>query len=320
MKLFLSILIFSYAFTLADIERKQKIVDMVNNLKTTWKAKVYNREFSHLIGTWKETPETELPEKTTFKTPNEDLPESYDLRDIYPQCETVKEIRDQSRCGACWAFGATETMSDRICIHSKGQLQTRVSALHLLSCCKNCGHGCFGGYNSFAFNFWKNEGIPSGGLYGDTNSCKPYFLPPCEDHMHKCTDYEDTPACENKCIDGYPKTLDEDKTYAESVYCVKGEQNMMKEIYENGSVETNFVIYEDFVYFETGVYQHITGKYVGIHAVKVLGWGVTEDGTKYWLLANSWGENWGDKGFFKMIRGKNDCGIESAADTGIPNL
>ena len=157
MKLFLSILIFSYAFTLADIERKQKIVDMVNNLKTTWKAKVYNREFSHLIGTWKETPETELPEKTTFKTPNEDLPESYDLRDIYPQCETVKEIRDQSRCGACWAFGATETMSDRICIHSKGQLQTRVSALHLLSCCKNCGHGCFGGYNSFAFNFWKNE-------------------------------------------------------------------------------------------------------------------------------------------------------------------
>ena len=232
----------------------------------------------------------------------------------------MKEIRDQSRCGACWAFGATETMSDRICIHSKGQLQTRVSALHLLSCCKNCGHGCFGGYNSFAFNFWKNEGIPSGGLYGDTNSCKPYFLPPCEDHMHKCTDYEDTPACENKCIDGYPKTLDEDKTYAESVYCVKGEQNMMKEIYENGSVETNFVIYEDFVYFETGVYQHITGKYVGIHAVKVLGWGVTEDGIKYWFLANSWGENWGDKGFFKMIRGKNDCGIESAADTGIPNL
>ena len=45
MKLFLSILIFSYAFTLADIERKQKIVDMVNNLKTTWKAKVYNRDF-----------------------------------------------------------------------------------------------------------------------------------------------------------------------------------------------------------------------------------------------------------------------------------
>ena len=45
MKLFLSILILSYAFTLVDIERKQKIVDMVNNLKTTWKTKVYNRDF-----------------------------------------------------------------------------------------------------------------------------------------------------------------------------------------------------------------------------------------------------------------------------------
>ena len=131
MKIFLIILILSYTFTLVDIERKQKIVDMINNLKTTWKAKVYNRDYSNLIGTWKETPESELPEKTTFKTSNGALPESYDIREIYPQCETVKEIRDQSKCGACWAFGATETMSDRICIHSKGQLQTRVSALHL---------------------------------------------------------------------------------------------------------------------------------------------------------------------------------------------
>jgi len=320
MKLFLCIVLISYTFTLVDYERKQKIVDMVNNLKTTWKAKIYDRTFDHLIGTLKETPETELPEKTNFKTSNNELPESYDLRDVYPQCETMKEIRDQSKCGACWAFGATETMSDRLCIHSKGQLQTRVSALHLISCCTSCGNGCFGGLNSFAFRFWKESGIPSGGLYGDTTTCKPYFLPPCEDHMHKCEDYEDTPPCENKCIDGYPKTLEEDKTYASSVYSVKGEENMMKEIYENGPIETTFVIYQDFENYATGVYQHVTGGYLGIHAVKVLGWGVTEDGIKYWLLANSWGENWGEKGFFKIIRGKNDCGIESAADTGIPKL
>ncbi|CAH1376875.1 unnamed protein product, partial [Tenebrio molitor] len=38
----------------------------------------------------------------------------------------------------------------------------------------------------------------------------------------------------------------------------------------------------------TSVYQHVTGTYAGRHAVKILGWG-TEDGTPYWLVANSWG-------------------------------
>ena len=42
-------------------------------------------------------------------------------------------------------------------------------------------------------------------------------------------------------------------------------------------------------------YQHLTGKYLGGHAVKVIGWG-EENGTPYWLVANSWNEDWGEKG------------------------
>ena len=49
-----------------------------------------------------------------------------------------------------------------------------------------------------------------------------------------------------------------------------------------------------FVYF-TGVYQHTTGDYKGGHAVKMIGWG-SEDGVDYWLAANSWNTDWGDKG------------------------
>ena len=41
-----------------------------------------------------------------------------------------------------------------------------------------------------------------------------------------------------------------------------------------------------------------------------MGYGV-EDGVKYWLLANSWNENWGDKGYFKVLRGENHISIES---------
>ena len=44
-----------------------------------------------------------------------------------------------------------------------------------------------------------------------------------------------------------------------------------------------------------GVYKHETGGFLGGHAIKILGWG-TEDGSPYWLVANSWNEDWGDKG------------------------
>nr|1SP4_A Chain A, Cathepsin B [Bos taurus] len=48
------------------------------------------------------------------------LPESFDAREQWPNCPTIKEIRDQGSCGSCWAFGAVEAISDRICIHSNG--------------------------------------------------------------------------------------------------------------------------------------------------------------------------------------------------------
>lgn len=55
---------------------------------------------------------------------------------------------------------------------------------------------------------------------------------------------------------------------------------------------------------------------MGGHAVKILGWGV-EEGTPYWLCANSWNSDWGDKGFFKILRGENECGIETGIVAGL---
>lgn len=73
------------------------------------------------------------------------LPESFDAREQWGSiCPSVKQVRDQSSCGSCWAFGAVEAMSDRICIASKGKLQPTLSARDLLSCCKACGFGCNG--------------------------------------------------------------------------------------------------------------------------------------------------------------------------------
>lgn len=45
----------------------------------------------------------------------------------------------------------------------------------------------------------------------------------------------------------------------------------------------------------SGVYQHVSGEEVGGHAIRILGWG-EENGTPYWLAANSWNTDWGENG------------------------
>jgi len=87
----------------------------------------------------------------------------------------------------------------------------------------------------------------------------------------------------------------------------------------NGPVEIAFDVYEDFLTYKSGVYIHTDGSMLGGHAVKMLGWG-TENGVDYWLLANSWNEDWGDNGFFKIRRGTDECGVESDVVAGTPKL
>lgn len=57
---------------------------------------------------------------------------------------------------------------------------------------------------------------------------------------------------------------------------------------------------------------------LGGHAVKILGWG-EDSGVPYWLVANSWSPHWGEKGFFRIKRGVNECGIETSPAAGLPS-
>jgi len=74
-------------------------------------------------------------------------------------------------------------------------------------------------------------------------------------------------------------------------------------------METGFTVYEDFMNYQSGIYHHTTGKQLGGHAVKIIGWGV-ESGVNYWIVANSWGTTWGMEGFFNIKEG--DSGIDSS--------
>ena len=70
-----------------------------------------------------------------------DIPDSFDSRENWPECPTLKEIRDQGNCGSCWAISAVEAMSDRICIASQGKDNSHLSTEDLIACCHTCGFG-----------------------------------------------------------------------------------------------------------------------------------------------------------------------------------
>ncbi|XP_051831936.1 cathepsin B isoform X2 [Antechinus flavipes] len=183
--------------------------------------------------------------------------------------------------------------------------------------------GCNGGYPAGAWKYWIKKGLVSGGLYDSHVGCRPYSIPPCEHHVNgsrpACSgEGGDTPKCNKKCEAGYSPDYKDDKHYGSTAYNVpSSEKEIMAEIYKNGPVEGAFIVYADFLQYKSGVYQHVTGDMLGGHAIRVLGWGV-ENGIPYWLAANSWNTDWGDNGFFKILRGKDHCGIESEMVAGIP--
>lgn len=103
------------------------------------------------------------------------------------------------------------------------------------------------------------------------------------------------------------------------------ESSIMKDIMKWGPMLTSFTVYADFYDFvptnEGAIYKHSPdSNIVGGHAVVISGWGKESDGTPYWWIKNSWGPDFGINGYFKMLRGSDECGIESNVIGLIPNF
>lgn len=102
------------------------------------------------------------------------VPAAFDAREQWPQCRGVIEtVRDQGRCGSCWAFGAAEAMSDRECIHN-GRVH-HYSTQELTACANDtramCG-GCTGGLPWCAWKYWTVYGLVA-------EDCAPYNVSVC---------------------------------------------------------------------------------------------------------------------------------------------
>lgn len=305
-----------------------EMIHYVNKISETWKADKHKfqswslKSVKRLMGVpLNRLKPIRLPQLIHEVDPKS-IPDTFDARTQWPNCPTIQEVRDQGSCGSCWAFGAVEAMSDRICINSKGSNNFHLSAEDMVSCCTSCGFGCEGGYPEAAWEYYKHTGVVTGGNYNSKDGCEPYSIPSCDHHVNgtkpPCQGEQPTPKCKKTCLPGYPQTYSNDKKFSVSAYSIQDSvEQIQTEIMKNGPVEGAFTVYADFLTYKSGVYKHVTGSELGGHAIKILGWG-TENGTPYWLVANSWNEDWGDKGFFKILRGKDECGIEGGVVAGVP--
>ncbi|RZC43095.1 Peptidase C1 and/or Propeptide C1 domain containing protein, partial [Asbolus verrucosus] len=191
-------------------------------------------------------PNRQLPLKTPEPVP--DIPDTFDARANWPNCESTSAIRDQGNCGSCWAFGAAEAMSDRLCIASHGAVKFEYSPEDILACCTNCGSGCEGGFSAQAWAFWVSNGVVSGGDYNSNRGCQPYSKSAHEDNV--------TPKCETTCLNtAHNVTYNEDKRFGTSNYRISANvTHIQTEIMTNGPVEGVFTVYEDFFCYRTGRY------------------------------------------------------------------
>ena len=149
----------------------------------------------------------------------------------------------------------------------------------------NCGGGtCVGGLTDKVLNYLIRYGAT-------TENCISY---------KSGRRGQDGLPCSTSCDSGEDKK----SYYVKDMYTVAGD-TIRKYLMLEGPMVAELAIYEDFLAYGGGVYVHTVGQQLFSHAVIVVGFGHdSASGLDYWLCLNSWGPDFGEKGYFKIATGK----------------
>ncbi|MBN1154747.1 T9SS type A sorting domain-containing protein [candidate division KSB1 bacterium] len=249
----------------------------------SWVSKLSLEEFKRLCGA--DLGPLDESRETLISLPQvDDFPPRIDWRNNNGNWVTPPKTQySPQRCGSCWDFAAVAQVESWWKIyHNNADSMIDLSEQFILSC---SGAGsCEGGNSKLALDFIRTDGIPS-------EMCMPYQANdqiPCTE---LCSNWMDEAVriagCGFVCLnDGLISNI----------------KNAL--IYQ--PVSAGFAVYDDFRYYSTGVYEHVSGELISGHAILIIGW---NDEEQCWICKNSWGTNWGETAQFKRYTpGANNGG------------
>lgn len=279
-------------------------ITTINELQSFWRAGRNFQSGSFVKNLLNVIPprEEKLPLKS-IKV-RENLPENFDSRKGWKRCRSLGKVKEQGSCASAWAIVAAAVFTDRLCIGKVANVE--VSAQNVLSCCKLCGTNCYGGYVSSALEFLARKGAPS-------KKCHPYEIFGCpKTTFLNCPQARAlNPRCRVNCRMTFNKRPFQDLRRSKEAYSLTNSTEIIKtEIITRGPVAAVIDLYEDFMVYKSGVYSHVTGRFLGHHPVELVGWGLQEN-KPFWIAVNSWSTLWGDRGYVKLAQGSNGCNLEN---------
>eukprot|EP01082_Thalassiosira_pseudonana_P001825 g1295.t1 g1295 contig10:1799826-1801134(+) len=232
----------------------------------------------------------------------DDLPTTWDWRNVNGHSFITHSLNQHipQYCGSCWAHGALSALADRIKIARNGVGDDiNLSIQWMLNCGGGIAGSCWGGSHSGVYEFIKTQG------YVPYDTCQPYLACSSDSsegfcsHGGICTE-----------IDFFPNaTIAEHGTY--NLLSLNRVHKIKAEIFARGPVAAG-INADPLVDYKGGVVKEggLVDMFVD-HIVSIVGWGVDEEGDEYWIVRNSWGQYWGEMGFFRIKTGSNILGIES---------
>lgn len=204
-------------------------------------------------------------------------PSSFDWRDK----GVVSSVKDQGECGCCWAFSAVANIESLYAMQYNKILD--LSEEQLLDCDLS-NDGCDGGIMDEAYKYIKN----AGGLMSEA-------------------DYRYT---QNKDTCKFKKSRAIVRVTGWKSAGSTNEETIKKMLINTGPLAVA-VNADNMQNYQGGIIDEsdsICPSSNINHAILLVGYG-EDNGIKYWIAKNSWGENWGENGYLRIARGKGTCGI-----------
>ena len=210
------------------------------------------------------------------------LPTEFSCSNAWPGL--IGGISDQGWCSSSWAVSAASVAGDRTSIGQDSPVV--LSSEALLACNRRGPVDCASREVDHAWDHLRRQGIWADTCQAGRSSCGSH-----------CQLYHTLPAYR----------VGRGNTYGQPR---RNEQDIMHELMTQGPVQAVMEVYTDLFMYGGGIYQKTNlSSLAGHHAVRIVGWG-QEGGVRYWRVANSWGTEWGEEGYFRILRGENECLVE----------